>query len=316
MPAAVGLVEVGPRDGLQSLPEVFSTEVKVELIEAIVDSGVRAIEAVSFAHPKVLPQLADAEQVMARLRKRAGVVYRGLVPNLKGAARAAACGVDEMVCLVSCDDEINLINQGMDVEATLRSIEDIAALADRQNVALSAVVALAFFIPGRGLTPYRQLFAVCKRLAGMGIRRLSLAASAGMADPKNVFAVVRRMRADLPEVSLGLHLHNRNGMALANAFAGMSAGAEWFEGSILGIGGDAWFPGELLGNAPMEDLVHMMQSMGVATGVDLEHYLAVARRAEVLLERSSVAFVMRGGTRDALARHRWSSTDGKDGGKP
>ncbi len=309
LPARVDLVEVGPRDGLQSLPQVLPTEQKVRLIEAVVDAGVTTVEAVSFAHPRVLPQLADAEAVMAALRRRQGVVYRGLVPNVKGATRALGCGVDEMVCLVTCDDDLNVRNQGMDVETTLRQIEEIGALAHARGVRVSAVVGLAFFTPGKGLTPVGRLLGICRRLAGMGIERLSLAASSGMADPRQVAETVSRMRAELPGVRFGLHLHNRNGMALANAVAGMVAGAEWLEGSILGIGGDAWFPGDLdvLGNAPMEDLVHLTALMGVSTGVDLDRYLEASRMAEALLGRRSASFVVRGGTRAALAAHQWES---------
>jgi hydroxymethylglutaryl-CoA lyase len=143
----------------------------------------------------------------------------------------------------------------------------------------------------------------------MGIDRQSLAASSGMADPRQVADTLARVRHDLPGVRFGLHLHNRNGMALANALAGMMAGAEWLEGSVLGIGGDAWFPGDLdvLGNAPMEDLVNLTTLMGVSTGVDLDRYLDASRVAEAMLGRRSAAFVVRGGTRAALTAHRWES---------
>lgn len=309
LPRRVELVEVGPRDGLQSLPQVVPTEDKVRLIQAIVDAGVKTVEAVSFAHPKVLPQMADAEAVMARLPRRPGVVYRGLVPNVRGATRAVGCGVGEMICLVTCDDDLNVRNQGMDVETTLRQIEEIASIARAHNVPTSAVIGLAFFTPGKGLTPIDRLLAICRRLAGIGIDRQSLAASSGMADPRQVADTLVRLRAELPGVRFGLHLHNRNGMALANALAGMVAGAEWLEASILGIGGDAWFPGDLdvLGNAPMEDLVNLTTSIGVDTGVDLERYLAASRTAEQLLGRKSAAFVVRGGTRAALTAHQWES---------
>lgn len=307
LPERVELIEVGPRDGLQSLPQVVSTDDKVALVEAIVAAGVTTVEAVSFAHPKVLPQMADAEAVMARLERRPGVVYRGLVPNVRGATRAAGCGVDEMVCLVTCDDDLNLRNQGMDVETTLKQIEEIVALAGRSAIRTSAVIGLAFFTPGKGLTPFDRLLAVSRRLAALGIPRVSLAATSGMADPRQVFETVSRLRAELPSVRLGLHLHNRNGMALANALAGMQAGAEWLEGSILGVGGDAWFPGDLdvLGNVPMEDLVHLTASIGVSTGVDLDRYLEASRKAERMLGRKSAAFVVRGGTRAALVAHQW-----------
>lgn len=307
LPEHVELIEVGPRDGLQSLSRVIPTDDKVRLIEAIVDAGITTVEAVSFAHPKVLPQMADAEAVMARLRRRLGVVYRGLVPNLRGATRAIGCGTDEMVCLVTCDDDVNLRNQGMDVETTLEQIRQIAALARRSAIRVSAVVGLAFFTPGKGLTPFDRLLEICRRLADIGIHRISLAATSGMADPRQVFETIVRVRGELPGIRFGLHLHNRNGMALANALAGMQAGAGWLEGSILGIGGDAWFPGDLdvLGNAPMEDLVHLAALTGVSTGVDLDRYLEASRLAEKMLERTSAAFVVRGGTRAALAVQRW-----------
>ncbi|UCE31202.1 MAG: hydroxymethylglutaryl-CoA lyase [Burkholderiales bacterium] len=308
LPQRVELVDVGPRDGLQTLSQTIPTEHKIELIEAIVDAGIRSVEAVSFAHPRVLPQLADAEAVMTGLRRREGVVYRGLVPNLRGAHRALGCGVDEMVCLVSCDDDLNLRNQGMDVEATLAQIEQTTELARAQARSVSVVIALAFFMLGKGPTPFERLRAICRRLAGFGVERLTLAASVGMADPRQVFETVCRLRAELPRVQFGLHLHNRNGMALANAFAGLLAGVSWLEGSILGVGGDAWFPADdvtVLGNVPMEDLVQMTELIGVETGVDLQRYLQASRLAESILGQRSASFLVRGGTRAMLASARW-----------
>jgi hydroxymethylglutaryl-CoA lyase len=308
LPSSIELVEVGPRDGLQSLYQVLPTEDKVRMIEMLVDCGFRTIEAVSFAHPKVLPQMADAQEVMSRIKRKPGVVYRGLVPNAYGAQRAAACGVDEMVALISCDDELNLKNQGMTIAENIRQIESLKQIADDNDIRVIAGIAAAFFALGQGLTPTETVSNIVSRLKEFGINKFYVASSFGMADPKQVYTTVSHLYEKFPDVEIGLHLHNRNGMGLANAVAGMMAGVRWLEGAFLGIGGDAWIPGnaEILGNIPMEDLINLSQCMGIDTGIDLGKYLEASSFIEKLIGKKSHSFVVRGGRREELTRMKWS----------
>lgn len=311
LPAAVTVVEVGPRDGLQALPQVYPTELKIELIDRLADTGLRCIEAVSFVHPRVVPQLADAEQVMAGIRRRPGVVYRGLVPNRRGAERAAAAGVDEIVALLTVSETYCRKNQNMSVDENLAALADVYEVAAAAGIPVVTVVATAFFCPYEGLTPEERVLAVLRRAVDLGARRLVLATTTGMADPAHVHRLFRRVREAWPDVVLGVHLHNTNGMALANALAALDAGATLVEGAICGLGGGIRMPKDLdVGNVPTEDLVHMLNLMGVATGVDLDRLLEVCAFAAERLGITPKSFVMRHGTREqVLARTRAGGGD-------
>jgi hydroxymethylglutaryl-CoA lyase len=310
LPAQVRLVEVGLRDGLQAVSRVLPTEGKLELVHLLLEAGLREIEAVSFAHPRVLPQLADAAAVMAGVPRRAGVTYRGLVPNLRGAQRATDCGLDELVVVVSADDTVSVKNQRRTTAEVLAELPDIARVAEASGCRLIVAVACAFFAPARGPVPAAERDLVVDTAVDVGAPAVYLAATSGQETPVEVAEGVVATRRRHPQLQVGVHLHNRNGFAPANALAAMQAGASWLEASFGGLGGDMWFPGDptVLGNAPMEDLVHLCEGLGVQTGVDLAAYLKVVRRAEELTGIPSTSFVTRGGTRDDLARATWPAT--------
>lgn len=310
LPRSVRLVEVGLRDGLQAVPEPLRTADKVGLIEGLIAAGVRTIEAVSFAHPKVLPQLADAEAVMAAAPRVDGVTYRGLVPNLRGAQRAVETGLDEWVLVVPADEEVALRNQRRTVAQLLRELGDVAALAEQYRVRLIVAVACAFFAPARGPVPRDEMLAVVDAAAGAGATGIYLAGTSGQEHPVEIADGIMLVRERYPRLEVGVHLHNRNGFAPANALLAMAAGASWLEGSFAGLGGDLWFPGDptVLGNAPLEDLVHLCDSVGVHTGIALADYLQVVHEAERLTGIRSTSFVTRGGTRSELAAASWPDT--------
>lgn len=307
LPGSVRLVEVGLRDGLQAVSRVLRTEDKVELVHLLLEAGMREIEAVSFAHPKVLPQLADAAEVMAAVPRRADVTYRGLVPNLRGAQRAADCGLDEMVVVVSADDTVSVKNQRRTTAEVLAELPEIAQVAEAAGARLVVAVACAFFAPARGPVPAVERDLVVDAAVDVGASGVYLAATSGEETPRELHEGIVTTRRRHPGLDVGVHLHNRNGFAPANALAALQAGASWLEASFAGLGGDMWFPGDptVLGNAPMEDLIHLCDGVGVRTGVDLPAYLQVVRRAEVLTGIPSTSFVTRGGTRDDLARASW-----------
>lgn len=307
LPASIRLVEVGLRDGLQAVAEPLPTEEKVAIVEALIDSGFREIEAVSFAHPKVLPQLADAEAVMAAVPRTDAVTYRGLVPNLRGAQRAVACGLDEWTLVIAADEETSLRNQRRTVSQMLEELPEVAALASSNGVRLIVAVACAFFAPARGPVPREEYLRVVDAAVDAGVPGLYLACTTGQEHPGEVAERIDEVRGRHPQLELGLHLHNRNGFASANALIALQSGVSWLEGSFCGLGGDMWFPGDpsVLGNAPMEDLIHLCESLGVDTGIDLERYLPIVSKVESLTGIASTSFVTRGGTRAALAAASW-----------
>lgn len=307
LPASVRLVEVGLRDGLQAVAEPLPTDAKVEIVRMLIDAGFTEIEAVSFAHPGVLPQLADAEAVMAAVPRPDGIRYRGLVPNLRGAQRAVACGLDEWTLVIAADEEMSVRNQRRTVGQMLDELAGVAALATAHGVRLVVAVATAFFAPARGPVPQEEMFRVVDAAVEVGADAVYLACTTGQEHPVEVAAGIRAVAARHPGLELGVHLHNRNGFAAANAIAAMAAGAAWLEGSFCGLGGDMWFPGDptVLGNAPMEDLIHLCDVIGVRTGISLPDYLRVVRRVEELTGIPSTSFVTRGGSRDDLAAAAW-----------
>lgn len=307
LPQSIRLVEVGLRDGLQSVSEAVSTEHKVELIHMLIDAGVREIEAVSFAHPKVLPQLADAAEVMAAAPRVPGVVYRGLAPNLRGAERAIDCGLDEVVVVASADQEVSLRNQRLTVDEILADLDRIGELTRASGTRLVVAVACAFFAPARGPVTQQERLRVVDAAVAAGAGGVYLAATTGEEHPGEMHDGILEVRERHPGLDVGVHLHNRNGFASANALAALMAGATWLEGSFAGLGGDLWFPGDpqVLGNAPLEDLIHLCDALGIETGIDLERYRLVSDRIVELTGRPSASFVSRGGTRAELAAASW-----------
>ncbi|MET4059523.1 hydroxymethylglutaryl-CoA lyase [Arthrobacter sp. UYP6] len=307
LPDAIRLVEVGLRDGLQSVPAPVRTEDKVEVVHLLIEAGVREIEAVSFASPRVLPQLADAADVMAAVPRVPGVRYRGLAPNLLGARRAADCGLDELAVVVSADEEVSRRNQRRSVEQMLADLEEIGKLAEASGLRLVVAVACAFFAPARGPVTRAERLRVVHAAVQAGAAGLYLAATSGEEHPGEMYDGISEVRDLYPDLDVGVHLHNRNGFAPANALASMLAGASWLEGSFGGLGGDLWFPGDpsVLGNAALEDLVHLCDGLGIETGIDLAKYRKVTDRMVELTGRPSASFVTRGGTRSDLAAASW-----------
>lgn len=310
LPKAIRVVEVGLRDGLQAVSEPWRTADKVKVVEGLIGAGVKEIEAVSFAHPKVLPQLADAEDLMAAVPRVDGVRYRGLVPNLRGAQRATGCELDEWVFVVPADEQVALRNQRRTTAQLLDELGEIAELARQGGVRLVVAAACAFFAPARGPVPRDEMMTVVDAAVQAGCDGVYLAATSGQEHPMEMAAGIEHVRRTHPDVELGVHLHNRNGFAPANALLAMAAGVSWLESSFAGLGGDMWFPGDptVLGNAPTEDVVHLCDSIGVETGIDLTTYLQVVRTVEGLTGAPSTSFVTRGGTREELAAASWPET--------
>ncbi len=284
-PARVGVTEVGPRDGLQNEAVGLTTDEKVALIEALVAAGLTHIEATAFVHPKWIPQLGDADALFPRLPRREGVVYSALVPNERGYERARAAGVDHVVVFLSASDSHNRANLNRTTGESLAALEPLVARAKADGCHVAAAVSTAFGCPFEGPVPAERVLETARRLAGAGADAVVLADTVGHGNPAQVRDLFERARAGLPSgTELVAHFHDTRGLGLANALAALEAGVARFDASIAGLGGCPYAPGAT-GNVATEELVYMLESMGVRTGVDLGRLLEAADLADRLLER-------------------------------
>lgn len=283
-PQRVTITEVGPRDGLQNESAITPLAQKVALIDRLSVTGLTRIEAASFVHPKVIPQMADAAAVLAGIRRRPGVTYIGLVPNEVGARHAIAAGVDEIAVVVSASEAHNRANVHRSVAESLAGIRGVAALAREAGLPWSGYVSTAFGCPYEGAVAPDRVLAIARELRDAGAAAISLGDTIGVANPRQVHGLVSRFFAEVPGPELRLHFHDTRGAALANVLAAMDAGAAGFDGSVGGLGGCPYAPGAS-GNVATEDLVAMLDAMGVETGVDLEALLDAAWFAEETVGR-------------------------------
>jgi hydroxymethylglutaryl-CoA lyase len=270
LPDRIQLVDVAPRDGLQSLPKWIDTDDKVWLCDRLTELGVPVVEVASFAHPKVVPNMADAEAVFARIRRRPGTVYRGQAPNARGAHRAVEARVGELLGLITASETYTRHNQNMDNQQAFDQNLLSFQVAERSGIPFVLAIGMAFWCPYEGLVPEDAVVDLVRRFRNAGIRRQYLAGSLGMEDPAHVNRLFRRLYAEVPDIELGFHIHNLSGMATANILAALDAGVHWLEGAICGVGGGMAIPNGVgsCGNFPLEDLVTMLEECGVSTGLD------------------------------------------------
>ncbi len=276
----VTLVEVGPRDGLQYEQVFFPTPRKIELIDRLSASGLTRIEAASFVHPKAIPQMADASQVMQGIAKAPGVVYSALVPNLAGCQTALATPVDELALFVSASQTHNRKNVNQSVEESLAGLARVAALGREAGRRLRGYIVTAFGCPYEGLITRRQLTAILDAYAAMGVEEVSLGDTTGMANPVQVARMAAWLLAGPWPLRVAFHFHDSRGLGLANVVAAYQAGIRVFDCSLGGVGGCPTAVGAA-GNVDTLDLVNLFEEMGVATGVDFESL----RQAALAMEK-------------------------------
>ena len=279
LPKAATMVEVGPRDGLQSLDKWIDTDSKIAMIDRLSEAGFPVIEVTSFAHPRVVPMLRDAEEVIARINRRDGTIYRALVPNKRGALRAIGTDIDEILGLMTVSASYMAKNQNMTVDEAIEAGGECFKVADQAGRAFIMALGMSFFCPYEGVVPQESTLGCVERLRNLGVRRFYLAASTGMEDPRHINELFRRAFDRFPDCEFGFHLHEKMGLASANLAAALDAGVTMVEGSICGIGGGIAFPGGSgsTGNLPSEDIVHFLNIMGVETGIETGEALAAAR---------------------------------------
>ncbi|WP_207482176.1 hydroxymethylglutaryl-CoA lyase [Arenibaculum pallidiluteum] len=288
LPDSVMVAEVGPRDGLQSLPDWIDTDTKVRMVDRLSEAGFPVIEVTGFVSPRAVPNLRDADEVFARIRRRPGTVYRALVPNARGAERAAAAGVDEMLGLITAGTVYLRKNQNMSPDEAVAQAGAAYRIADGRGIPFVMAIGMAFWCAYEGLVDEDQVLALAGQLRNHGIRRFYLAGSVGMEDPAHVGRLIGRLYDAFPDVEVGFHAHDLSGWGPANVLAAIAAGARWVEGSICGIGGGVAMPGAVksvgsVGNLPTEDIVSMLEAMGIRTGVDPDAVVTAAREIAAML---------------------------------
>jgi hydroxymethylglutaryl-CoA lyase len=274
--------EVAVRDGFQIEPRFVPTEEKIALVDALSRTGLAKIEVTSFVSPKSVPNLRDAEEVMRGITRRPGVLYTALVPNLRGAERAIAAGVDELNLVMSASESHNQANLN---RSTAQSLEGFAAILKELRGARAGVngsISCSFGCPFEGDVPEERVLGFAEAYLELGIGGLTLADTTGMANPRQVAGLTEKVKRRFPQAELTLHFHNTRGMGLANVLAALDAGGDRFDASLGGLGGCPFAPGAT-GNICTEDLVHMLAAMGYETGVDLDELLAAARRLPAIV---------------------------------
>jgi hydroxymethylglutaryl-CoA lyase len=302
-PRSVTVCEVGPRDGLQNEKLVLPLEQKVELIDMITEAGAKIIEVGSFVNPKAVPQMADTLEVARRIRRREGVEYRVLVFNRKGLERAFDAGLGKAKLTVSVSRTHSMKNVGKTPEEAVRGFAECADFASAKGITLSGAIPTAFGCPFEGKIPLDQVLDLCARFLEIGVRELSLSDTTGMANPRQVYDYCKAVKHRFPEVTWNLHFHNTRGMALANVAAGMLAGVDRFDSGFAGLGGCPFVP-DATGNIASEDLIHMLDEMGIESGYDLGKLISIARHVRTLVGHDTHSFILKAGRNsDLVASH-------------
>ncbi|MDY7088117.1 MAG: hydroxymethylglutaryl-CoA lyase [Actinomycetota bacterium] len=288
----VSIREVAPRDGLQN-EEPVPTDAKVRLINELSETGVRRIEAVSFVHPRAIPQMADADEVWARVNRHPDISYSALIPNSRGAQRALAAGFREIEVVVSASDTHNRRNLNRSTDQSLDDIASLIPLIHEAGATVEVIVATSFGCPFEGDIDPDRVAGLVARVRGDGADRIAFGDTTGMATPRRVRDLLSAVRPDL------LHFHNTRGTGLANILTALELGITEFDASVGGIGGCPYAPGAS-GNVATEEVVHMLHDMGIDTGIDLDRLISTAETAEKLLGRALPSGVLRAGPRTRL----------------
>src|SRR5919201_1595822 len=268
LPKHVTIYEVGPRDGLQNEKQSVPTEAKIRYIDLLSETGLRFIEATSFVSPRAIPQLADAAEVMRGISREAGVRYPVLVPNTKGMERALEAGVTDIALFTAASESFTRANINSTIEESLRNFEPVVEMARANNVRVRGYVSTAFGCPYEGHVPPEKVLEVSLRLLELGVEQVSLGDTIGVGTPNQVEDVLGLLLGRIEKEAIAVHFHDTRGTALANVLIALQMGVTTVDSSSAGLGGCPYAPGAS-GNLPTEDLLYMLDGMGVETGVDI-----------------------------------------------
>ena len=294
LPKKVLLREVSPRDGLQNVKFQVATADKVRMVDALSATGLPVIEAAAFVSPKWVPQMADGEEVLATIMRRPGTRYSALVPNLKGYERAIAAKADEVVLFVSACEVYAKKNTNSTIAESLEAQRPVVERAKADGVPASVDVSMAFGSPYVGDIAPAEVARVARAMVEMGCREVYLADTTGTGHPRSIAEVIETVRKAAPDAVIGLHLHDTRGLAVANVLAALDLGVDRFDCSAGGIGGGPYAEGAT-GNVSTEDLVWMLESMGIETGVDLPKLLEAGAVIEEIVQRPLSSKMLRAG---------------------
>lgn len=277
--------EVGLRDGLQNQPRLVSSAQKLRLAELLLDSGIKNLEVTSFVHPKLVPQMADAEAVVAGLPRREGVRYSALIPNLKGYQRARAAGVADLALVLSATDTFNRRNINMSLEEARQVCRDVLEQAQQESVAICVYISCACACPYEGSTSIDRVHALAAEMLAAGASQVSIADTIGAGTPLQIFDLCKPLVESYGTDKLNLHVHDTRGQAVAMVWSGYLAGVRAFDASIGGLGGCPFAPGAA-GNAATEDLVYLFNESGIETGIDFQRLAPAVEYAEQVTGQS------------------------------
>jgi len=290
----IEIVEVSPRDGLQSEQEFVSTSDKLALIERAIDAGIRRIEVTSFVNPRRVPQMADAEELVKLLPENENVRYTGLVLNYLGFERARALNIDEIGCAVVATETFNKRNQGAVIKETIKQWHQMAENAQKADMKAQITIGAAFGCPFEGEVSTSRVVEIAKSVAAVAPSEIGLADTIGVAVPKQITEVVSAVKDALPDIKLRCHLHNSRNTGFANAIAAIDSGVEVLDSSIGGIGGGPFAP-NATGNVSTDDLVYMLDRSGIKTGIDLNKIIETSLWLETVLNKDVPAQVSKSG---------------------
>ena len=284
----VKIVEVGPRDGLQNEKETIPADVKIALVDRLTKAGFANIEAASFVSPKWVPQMATSSEVMAAIQRKQGVIYSALVPNMKGLEAALAAGADEMVIFGAASEAFSQKNINCSIAESIERFREVAQVAKQEGKRLRGSISCAFGCPYQGEVGIDSVVDVLHRLRDLGCDEIDIADTIGVATPNKVHAVMQRLVQEFPIERLSGHFHDTYGQALANIYASLEVGISIYHSSVAGLGGCPYAKGAT-GNVSSEDVLYLMQGLGIETGIDLDAVVDAGQFISAHLGRKAVS---------------------------
>ncbi|WP_420475689.1 hydroxymethylglutaryl-CoA lyase [Noviherbaspirillum sp. ST9] len=288
LPSKVKIVEVGPRDGLQNEKETIPVEVKIELVDRLTEAGFANIEAASYVSPKWVPQMATSTEVMAGITRKPGVIYSALTPNMKGFEGALASKADEVVIFGAASEAFSQKNINCSIAESIERFRDVAQAAKQHNIRLRGSISCSFGCPYQGEVSPESVADVVRRLKDLGCDEIDIADTIGVGTPRHVQKVMERAAKEFPIAQLSGHFHDTYGQALANIYAAMEVGVSIFHSSVAGLGGCPYAKGAT-GNVSTEDVLYMMNGLGVDTGINLDKVVDAGQFISKHLGRKAVS---------------------------